>query len=88
VAEWARRRWLSIFALYCCMAAIISACRMSSTGSAISGSGWEFVAETLVERLFGLQGGYAVTADTENVWSVGRDLRRMLNATSPQAGAR
>ena len=33
-------------------------------GSAISAGGWEFVAETQVERLFGLQGGYAVTADT------------------------
>jgi hypothetical protein len=64
VAGWARGRWLSIFALYCCMAAIISACRMSSMGSAISAGGWEFVAETQVERLFGLQGGYAVTADT------------------------
>ena len=65
VAGWARGHWLSIFALYCCMAANISACRMSSTMFRhLGGGGWEFVAETLVERLFGLQGGYPVTADT------------------------
>jgi hypothetical protein len=50
VAGWARGRWLSIFVLYW-FRHVVDGFRH------LGGGGWKLVAEALVERFFGVQGG-------------------------------